>query len=146
MDTHHEASLLSSGFCHSKEHYCLDETLDPPGRRKEVMRSHTTTKEVTMELYTHRFTEDVLHQPFDDLGGRGQNGGLVLRLAGFQDGVEIESPVGHVLTHAEEEAVEVVTQLDWLRAKRKGEKKHLCDIALILDLNIKTLSYHLILR
>lgn len=75
-----------------------------------------------MELYTHRFTENLLHHLFDDLGGRGQNGGLVLRLTGFQDGVEIESPVGHVLTHAEEEAVEVVTQLDWLRAKQKGKK------------------------
>lgn len=71
----------------------------------------------------------------------------MLRLAGFQDGVEIESPVGHVLTHAEEEAVEVVTQLDWLRAKQKGKNpSQLCDIALILDLNITTLSYHLILR
>lgn len=48
----------------------------------------------------------------------------MLRLTGFQDGVEIESPVGHVLTHAEEEAVEVVTQLDWLSAKRKGKKPH----------------------
>lgn len=87
-----------------------------------------------MELYTHRFTEDVLHQPFDDLGGRGQNGGLVLRLAGFQDGVEIESPVGHVLTHAEEEAVEVVTQLDWLRAIRKGKKTSVIKVGFWIEI------------
>lgn len=43
----------------------------------------------------------------------------MLRLTGFQDGVEIESPVGHVLTHAEEDAVQVITQLDRLRAKKK---------------------------
>lgn len=92
------------------------------------MCSHITTEAVTMELYTHWFTENLLHQPFDDLGGRVQNRRLVLRLTGFQDGVEIESPVGHVLTHAEEEAVEVVTQLDWLRAKRKGGKKNVITV------------------
>lgn len=47
----------------------------------------------------------------------------MLGLAGFQDGVEIESPVGHVLTHAEEDAVQVIAQLDWLRATTE-----LCDI------------------
>lgn len=45
----------------------------------------------------------------------------MLRLAGFQDGVEIKSPVGHVLTHAEEDAVQVITQLDWLRAKKSKQ-------------------------
>ncbi len=29
----------------------------------------------------------------------------MLRLAGFQNGVEVDSAVGQVLTHAEEEAV-----------------------------------------
>ena len=38
----------------------------------------------------------------------------MLGLAGFQDGVEIDPAVGQVLTHAEEEAVQMVTQLDWL--------------------------------
>lgn len=41
----------------------------------------------------------------DDFGGRWQDGGFMLRLAGFQDGVEVYPAVGQVLTHAEEEAV-----------------------------------------
>lgn len=34
MHAHHEVSLWSSGSCHSKEHYCLAETPDPPGGKK----------------------------------------------------------------------------------------------------------------
>lgn len=41
----------------------------------------------------------------------------MLRFAGFQDGVESNSAVGQVFTHAEQEAVQMVTQLDWLRVK-----------------------------
>lgn len=59
--------------------------------------------------------KNLLHQLSDDFGGRRQDGGFVLRFAGFQDGVEIHPAVGQVLAHAEEEAVEMVTQLDWLR-------------------------------
>lgn len=44
----------------------------------------------------------------------------MLRLAGFQDGAEIDPAVGQVLAHAEEEAVQVVTQLDWLRGDHSG--------------------------
>lgn len=51
----------------------------------------------------------------------------MLRLAGFQDGVEIESPVGHVLTHAEEDAVQVIAQLHWLR-ERERERKQIFSI------------------
>lgn len=96
---------------------------------------------------THRFTENLLHQPPDDRGGRGQNGSLVLRLAGLQDGVEIESPLGRILAHAEEDAVQVVTQLDWLRARKKDRNHHRGVIYLTLDdLNITDLSHYLILR
>lgn len=81
---------------------------------------------VTREPSTHGFTKNLLGQPFDDLGGRGQNGGLVLRLTGFQDGVEVESPVGYVLTHAEEDAVQVICQLDGLRANTRADFHRNC--------------------
>lgn len=45
----------------------------------------------------------------------------MLRLAGLQDGVEVYPAVGQVLTHAEEEAVQVVTQLDRLRGGKIGK-------------------------
>lgn len=61
-----------------------------------------------------------LHQLPDDFGWGGQDGGFVLRLAGFQDRVEIYPAVGEVLTHAEEEAVKMVAQLDGLREPRWG--------------------------
>lgn len=64
--------------------------------------------------------KNLLHKLFNDFGGGRQGGGFVLGLAGFQDGDEIKPAVGQVLTHAKEEAVEVVTQLDWLtRTKKK---------------------------
>lgn len=46
----------------------------------------------------------------------------MLRLTSFQDGVEIEPPVGYVLTHAEEDAVQVIGQLDGLRANNKKKQ------------------------
>lgn len=64
----------------------------------------------------------------------------MLRLARFQDGAEIESPVGHVLTHAEEDAVQVVAQLDWLRGKEKCRNHHNCATSLMLVLNITALE------
>lgn len=63
---------------------------------------------------THGFMENLLHQQPDDLSRRRQDGGFVLRLAGLQDGGEGHPAVCHVLAHAEEEAVQVVTQLDGL--------------------------------
>lgn len=45
----------------------------------------------------------------------------MLRLAGFQDGGEGYPAVGQVLAHAEEEAVQVVTQLDGL-TREKSEQ------------------------
>lgn len=49
--------------------------------------------------------KNLFHQLSDDFGGRWQDGCFMLRFAGFQDGDEIYSAVGQVLTHAEEEAV-----------------------------------------
>lgn len=62
--------------------------------------------------------KNFLHQLSDDCGGWRQDVGFVLRLAGFQDGDEVHPAVGQVLTHAEQEAVQVVTQLDRLRRMR----------------------------
>lgn len=45
----------------------------------------------------------------------------MLRLAGFQDGGEGYPAVGQVLAHAEEEAVQMVTQLDGL-TEEKSER------------------------
>lgn len=45
----------------------------------------------------------------------------MLRLAGFQDGGEGYPAVGQVLAHAEEEAVQMVTQLDGL-TEENGEQ------------------------
>ena len=45
--------------------------------------------------------EDLLHQLTDYFGGRWQERGLVLRLTGFQDGVQVHPPVDQVLTHAQ---------------------------------------------
>lgn len=63
--------------------------------------------------------KNLLHQQSDDFSRRRQDGGFVLRLAGFQDRGEGYPAVGQVLAHAEEEAVQVVTQLDGLD---RGEK------------------------
>lgn len=49
--------------------------------------------------------ENLLHQLPDDFGGGRQDGGFELRLAGFQDRVEVYPAVREVLAHAEEEAV-----------------------------------------
>lgn len=45
----------------------------------------------------------------------------MLRLAGFQDGGEGYPAVGQVLAHAEEEAVQMVTQLDGLTAEKSEQ-------------------------
>lgn len=49
--------------------------------------------------------KNFLHKLPDDFGGGQQDGGFMLRFAGFQNGGEIDPSVGQVLTHAEEEAV-----------------------------------------
>lgn len=67
--------------------------------------------------------ENLLHQQSDDFSGRRQDGDFVLRLAGFQDGGEGYPAVGQVLAHAEEEAVQMVTQLDGL-TEEKREQNH----------------------
>ena len=58
--------------------------------------------------------KDLIHQLTDDFGGRGQERGLVLRLTGLQDGVQVQPAVDQVLAHAQKEAVQVVTQLNRL--------------------------------
>lgn len=64
--------------------------------------------------------KNLLHKLFNDFGGGRQDGGFVLGFTGFQDGDEIEPAVGQILTHAEEEAVQMVTQLDWLARIEKN--------------------------
>lgn len=74
----------------------------------------------------------------------------MLRFAGFQDGVEIHPAMGQVLTHAEEEAVEMVTQLDWLRRNKIRKIIRIVDVWEHDDTEANTaVSYqgsHLILR
>lgn len=66
----------------------------------------------------------------------------MLRLTGFQDGVEIESPVGYVLTHAEEDAVQVISQLDGLRANNNNNKKPSRFSSELLDICNPGLKYN----
>lgn len=96
-----------------------------------VVRLHRRTSNVTLQAAepkqlsgcryaaggdnrTHWFMENLLHQQPDDFSRRRQDGGFVLRLAGFQDGGEGDPAVCQVLAHAEEEAVQMVAQLDGL--------------------------------
>lgn len=47
-----------------------------------------------VDIKTYCFMKNLLHQLSDDFGRRGQDGGFMLRFAGFQDGVQGYPAVG----------------------------------------------------
>jgi len=53
--------------------------------------------------------EDILYQLFDDFVRGRQERRFVVRFTQLQDGVQVGSPMGHVLTHAQEKAIQRVT-------------------------------------
>ena len=61
------------------------------------------------ENQTHRVSVDILHQLFDESLKRGQQRPLVMQLRGLQHGQQVGPPVDHVLTHTQQQAVQVLT-------------------------------------
>lgn len=78
--------------------YLNSDTFTMVCRKLKCLQSR---QEHTVGVYTHWIMKNLLHQLSDDFGGRWQDGGFMLRFAGFQDGGEIYPAVSQVLTHAE---------------------------------------------
>lgn len=67
---------------------------------------------------THRDSVDVLHQLSDQPLRRRQHGSLVVKLAGLQHRQQVCTPQHRVLTHAEQQTLQLRAQLDRLWSNR----------------------------
>lgn len=67
---------------------------------------------------THWVSVDILYKLPDEPFSRWQHGSLVVKLTGLQHRQQVSSPYHHVLTHAQQQALQLCTQLHRLAGNR----------------------------